>query len=413
MPKILIVTTVPETVAVILREQPRFLRQHYDVEVVTSPGDACRTIADSEGVRVHALHMERGISVLRDGLSVLSMIRVLRRARPDLVHSYTPKAGLVAMLAGWSCRVPVRVHTFTGLIFPSSRGLRQQLLIWADRLICACATHVVPEGNGVRHDLQRYRITSKPLQVIGFGNIAGIDTAHFSRTAAGVEEAARQLRARLGIGDDAFVFCFIGRLNRDKGLPELAAAFAGMPARCHLLLVGGLDAIAPPDACTLRALRAHPRVHEIGFVDDVRPALRASDVLVLPSYREGFPNVMLQAGAMTLPVVASDINGCNEVIETGQNGWLVPPRDTDALTGAMQQAEQAGAVVRDRMGEAARRRIATRFERREHWERLRAFYRGLLQERSAAGQPEPAASALTAESAETEEAPQAGISARR
>ncbi|WP_354686947.1 glycosyltransferase family 4 protein [Cupriavidus necator] len=407
MPKIVIVSTVPETISVILRDQPRFLRQHFDVEVVSSPGEACRVIAQNEGVHVHTVRMERGISVLRDVLSVLAMIRVLRRARPTLVHSYTPKAGLVTMLAAWVCRVPVRTHTFTGLIFPSSRGLRRQLLIWVDRLICACATHVVPEGNGVRNDLVSWRITGKPLQVIGNGNIAGIDLDHFSPDAAGQHEAAAQLRARLGIGAEAFVFCYIGRLNRDKGLPELLAAFAQMPQHCHLLLVGDLDLTAPADGATLAALRAHPRVHETGFVDDVRPALRASDVLVLPSYREGFPNVVLQAGAMALPVVATDINGSNEIIEPGINGWLVPVRDAAALAQAMLQAEQATPAEREALGRRARQRICERFERREHWERLLAFYRGLLGPR-VADKPAPVKE-LAAEPAPTEP----GVSVRR
>jgi len=376
--KIVIVTTVPETLALILKEQPRYLHSHFDVELVTSPGQWCQRVAEQEGVPVHPLPMTRGISVSADLVSVLRMVRLLQETRPAVLHSYTPKAGLVAMLAGWLCRIPVRTHTFTGLLFPSARGLRRQILIWADRLICACATHVVPEGNGVKRDLQAFGITRKPLHVIGFGNIAGIDTSHFRRDAPGVAEAAAALRAQLGIAEGDFVFCFIGRINRDKGMPELMAAFAALPAHCHLVLAGELDATAAVDAPTVAAMQAHPRVHALGFVHDVRPALLLSDVMVLPSYREGFPNVILQAGAMEVPVIATDINGCNEVIKRGCNGWLVPPHDAAALGEAMAEACRTTAARRQSMGRRARERVCARFERLSHWERMAAFYHGLL-----------------------------------
>jgi hypothetical protein len=178
-PRLLIATTVPETLAVILRDQPRFLGQHFDVDLVTSPGSKWCTLAH-EGVPVHAVPMQRGISPIRDFVSVCRMVWLMLKLQPDIVHSYTPKAGLVCMLAAWVCRVPVRVHTFTVLIWPTAQGWKQSLLKVVDRLLCACATHIVPEGAGVLHDLQMGQITGKPLRVIGHGNIAGVDVGHFS-----------------------------------------------------------------------------------------------------------------------------------------------------------------------------------------------------------------------------------------
>lgn len=381
MKKILIVTTVPDTLAFILREQPRFLCNHFNVELATSPGERFDLVVQAEGVPVHAVPMARGISVFKDCVAILRMIRLLRARRPAMVHSYTPKAGLVSMLAAWICGVPVRVHTFTGLIFPSSRGLRRWLLICADRLICRCATLVVPEGAGVKQDMQSHAITAKPLDVIGFGNIAGVDVNRFSPHEPRVQDHAARLRAELNLDERAFVFCFVGRLHRDKGLRELLAAFHQMPEHCHLALAGDLDLSGPVDDETLAGLRTHPRVHELGFVSDVRPAMRASDVLVLPSYREGFPNVALQAGAMELPVIATDINGCNEIIEPGYNGWLVPARDAAALADAMRVACEMPAAQRRALGRAARERVCERFERARHWERMATFYRGALTSR--------------------------------
>lgn len=377
-PHLTLVTTVPDTMAVILGGQPRYLSQPFNLSLVTSPGDLLPRIEAQEGLSVTTVPMVRGINLLKDLVSVCLMVRTLLRQRPNLVHSYTPKAGLVTMLAAWLCRVPVRVHTFTGLIFPTARGLKRQVLIWVDRLICACATHVVPEGEGVKRDLQRYRITSKPLQVIGHGNIAGVDTSHFSPDVSDVRTAAAALKERLALAPSSMIFCFVGRLNQDKGITELYQAFAALPAQAHLLLVGGLDNSAPIPLSLQTALEGHPRVHGLGFMDDIRPALSLANVLVLPSYREGFPNVVLQAGAMGLPVIATDINGCNEVVEPGFNGWLVPARDAKALQEGMQAAMQTPGSERINMGQRARERIKARFERTEHWQRMEHFYRELL-----------------------------------
>lgn len=239
MTRLLIVTTVPETLATILKGQPRHLSARFDVMLASSAADTVAQVQQVEGIKVHTVPMVRGIQLVADLIAVVRMVLLIRTLRPDIVHSYTPKAGLVCMLAGWLCRVPVRVHTFTGLIFPTAQGFRQKLLIWIDRLICACATHVVPEGEGVKRDLQAYRITRKPLQVIGHGNIAGVDTGWFSPGAAQMAAAGTDLRTRLGIGLDEFVFTFVGRLNADKGLNELMQAFATLAPAAHLLMVGG------------------------------------------------------------------------------------------------------------------------------------------------------------------------------
>lgn len=376
--RISLVTTVPDTMAIILNGQPRHLSEKFEVSLITSPGNLLPRINAQEGLSVTTVPMVRAIHPLKDLASIWRMMRTLRHQRPDLVHSYTPKAGLVTMLAAWLCRVPVRVHTFTGLIFPTSRGLKQQVLIWVDRLICACATHIVPEGEGVKQDLLRYRITLKPLRVIGHGNIAGVDTGHFNPEDVKVRAAAQVLKGRLKLEPGSMVFCFVGRLNRDKGIAELFEAFAALPAQAHLLLVGGLDGSAPIPQELQAALVGHPRVHTLGFMDDIRPALGLADTLVLPSYREGFPNVVLQAGAMGLAVIATDINGCNEVIKPGFNGWLVPARDAHALQQAMQAAMQTSEVGRASMGQRARELIQARFERTDHWRRMEQFYRELL-----------------------------------
>ncbi|WP_442592948.1 glycosyltransferase family 4 protein [Parapusillimonas sp. JC17] len=381
--KFLIVTTAPETLATILKHQPgylaRALAKTTAVELVTSPGPICHDIAQTERVPVHNVRMVRGMAPLADLISVLSMIRLLMQVRPAIVHSYTPKAGLVTMLAAWLCRVPVRIHTFTGLVFPTQTGLKQKILIWVDRVICACANQVVPEGNGVKNDLQRFGITAKPLGLIGHGNIAGVDTCHFDRHADCAQDASRVLADQLQICTREFVFCFAGRLNRDKGISELLAAFTALPEHARLILVGGLDLSAPISKRDQLIIQQHKRIHSLGFLADIRPALHLANVLVLPSYREGFPNVLLQAGAMELPVIATDINGCNEAIEPGVNGWLVRPRSSSALHEAMRTALSTPPAVRQQMGAQARLRVMQRFEQKQHWENMLRFYTRLLE----------------------------------
>jgi glycosyltransferase involved in cell wall biosynthesis len=372
---LIVATTVPETLATILRGQPRRLGQDFRVALATSPGAELGTVAENEGLPIYAIPMARGIHPIRDLVSLVRMIGLFLREKPTLVHSYTPKAGMVCMVAAWVCRVPVRVHTFTGLIFPTSRGFLQKLLIGIDRLICACATHVVPEGEGVKRDLQSYKITGKRLELIGHGNIAGVNTSRFSRSAPSVADQARDLLRDTRVPGDAFVFCFIGRLNKDKGLDELVEAFKCLPENAALFLAGALDKSAPISSETRAAIASHPRIHHAGFLADVRPLLYASDILVLPSYREGFPNVLLQASAMEVPIIASDINGCNELVEPGQNGWLVEPRSVESLTAAMLAAMNEPSEVLAHYGRRARAKIIDRFEQGL---RMVNFYRSLL-----------------------------------
>lgn len=371
--KLLIVTTVPETFATILRDQPRFLAERFQVTLATSPGNELAAVADNEQVPVEPVGMVRGIDLAADVRSIAQMVGLIRRIKPDAVHSYTPKAGLVAMAAAALCRVPVRIHTFTGLIFPAKSGFKRGLLKWTDRVTALCATRVIPEGDGVRSDLQRFAITRKPLRIIGNGNIAGVDTAHFDRDDEHVKKAAQNLAKEIGVGEKDRVFCFAGRLHPDKGLTELIQAFRALPKNAHLLVVGAIDKSSPISAHTERELD-HPRIHQLGFLADIRPALAISDALVLPSYREGFPNVILQAGAMCLPVIATDVSGCNEFVIPGVNGWLVEPRESDALFSAMREAMALRREQLKEMGQKSRRRVKERHERRDYWQSLRRFY---------------------------------------
>ena len=375
--KIIRTSTVSTSLNTFCRGTLRRLAQTYDVVAVSTPDDELHEMAQREGVRVVGVTMRRPISPLHDLRSLLRLIRVFRRERPDMVHSITPKAGLLSMIAAWVCRVPVRVHTFTGLVFPTATGLKKKILMLTDRITCACATHIVPEGEGVKNDLINYGITRKPLRVLGYGNVRGVDMQHYSRTPEVL--VAAQPIMRSGV----FTFVFVGRVVRDKGINELVQAFARLNAQepaTRLILVGrfedDLDPVLPQ---TRQTVEQNDSIESVGSQADVRPWLAASDALVFPSYREGFPNVVLEAGAMGLPSIVTDINGSREIIVEGENGVIVPPRDADALYAAMLRFIEAPAEVAQ-MAANAREMIASRFEKSFVEQCLFDYYKEILGE---------------------------------
>ena len=337
--KIIRTATVPLSLDLFCRGLFRDMSGEYEIIALSSPLPELDHIREREGIRTIAVPMRRKIAPWHDLVSLWRLIRVFRKEKPDMVHSITPKAGLLSMLAAWLARVPVRVHTFTGLIFPYEKGWKRSLLMFTDRLTAACATHVIPEGLGVKNDLLRFRITRKPLHVLGNGNVRGIDLNHYARTEE-TEHQAQTLREVLGIPEDDFVFVFVGRLDRDKGIDELVEAFRMLENErdnVHLLLVGEEE----PDGKaildeTRDYLRHSGHIHlSDGWQEDVRPWYAASDALVLPSRREGFPNVVIEAGAMELASIVTNINGCREIITNQKNGIIVPAKDAEALYYAM------------------------------------------------------------------------------
>ena len=378
MKKVFRITTVPISLNGLFKGQLKMLNEHFELVGVSSPGSALEEAHQREGIRVIALPMERRISPVKDFISLFRMVLLFLRERPDMIHSYTPKAGLISMLAGWIAGVPVRMHTFTGLVFPTATGLKQKILIWTDRLTCACATYINPEGNGVKHDLIRYHITKKPLKIIANGNVNGIDLDYLQRTPE-VMQAAEAFRK-----EDAFTFCFVGRMVRDKGINELVSAFIRLQkryAQIRLILVGPFEKnLDPVSAETEKQIFNHPTIEFMDFQEDIRPFLAVSDALVFPSYREGFPNVVLQAGAMGLPSIVTNINGCNEIIEQGKNGVIIESKNEEMLYHAMEDFILNQDKV-DSMSRNCRKMIAEKYDQKIVWAALLEEYKTLLKEK--------------------------------
>lgn len=375
--RLLRAVTVSQSVGFYLPLVPDLQSQGYDVVSLSSPGPELQQLHE-KGVRCIEVPMERHISIKSDLLSLWKIIRAFRNEKPDIVHSMTPKAGMLCMVAAWICRVPVRIHTFTGLVWPTASGLKRKILMATDWLTCVCATHVIPEGEGVKNDLLNHGITHKPLKVLGYGNVRGIDLVHYARPEEVMRDADK-IRVK-----DVFTFVFVGRIVRDKGINELVAAFKRLQTKVpktRLILVGEYeDDLDPITSEVRKEIDDNICILAVGKQKDVRPWLAASDALVFPSYREGFPNVVIEAGAMGLPSIVTDINGSREIIQDGVNGLIVPSKNEDALLKEMERLVEDTALA-SYLASNARRLVASRYEQGFVKRCLLDFYRQIIHEK--------------------------------
>ena len=403
--KIIRVTTADISLNSLLKGQLKFLNQYFEVVGVAKDTGVLKEVSEREGIRVVDAPLERPISLVKDIKGLWFLYRLFRKEKPWCVHANTPKGSLLAMIAAWFACVPHRVYTVTGLRYQGAHGLLRTILKTMERLSCLFATNVIPEGQGVLQCLKRDNITKKSLQVIHYGNINGKDTEFFSRDntiqTASLKQADKQIflrnlsekearslvRSELGFSNNDFIFVFIGRLVNDKGLGELADALRKLEDEkfeIKLLLIGEID--GEDDSLVkdkLNYLMQSKNVKYIGVQSDIRPYLMASDVLVFPSYREGFPNVPLEAGALGLPAIVTNINGSNEIIEDGVNGKIIQsPLDnkgmrvndiTIELYTMMKWFYYHPEEVK-RMGENARPIICERYEQQNVWNALLKFY---------------------------------------
>ena len=406
--KLIRVTTADISLNSLLKGQLKFLNQYFEVIGVAKDTGVLKEVSEREGIRVVDAPLERPISLVKDIKGLWFLYRLFRKEKPWCVHANTPKGSLLAMIAAWFACVPHRVYTVTGLRYQGAHGMLRTILKTMERLSCLFATNVIPEGQGVLQCLKRDNITKKVLRVIHYGNINGKDTEFFSRDSTietaslkltdkqiylrnlSEKEARSIVRSELGFSNNDFIFVFIGRLVNDKGLGELADAIRKLEnenLEIKLLLIGEID--GEDDALAkdkLNYLMQSKNVKYIGVQSDIRPYLMASDVLVFPSYREGFPNVPLEAGALGLPAIVTNINGSNEIVEDGVNGKIIQaPLDnngmrvndiTNELYTMMKWFFHHPEEVK-RMGENARPIICERYEQHNVWKAILEYYKQL------------------------------------
>ncbi|NNM22738.1 MAG: glycosyltransferase family 4 protein [Flavobacteriaceae bacterium] len=378
--KLIRVTTVPLSLEKLLEGQLRFMSDHFDVTAISSEKERLERYGMTEGVRTYYVPMTRKITPFKDLWAVWSLFRFLRSERPEIVHTHTPKAGMVGMLAARLAGIPNRLHTVAGLPLMETKGFKRRILIWVEILTYRWATRVYPNSMGLYDFIVQSRLSSKTkLKFLGHGSSNGIDTSFFSKSHFSSESLLVK-RAELGIPESDLVFLFVGRMVKDKGIDELIDAFKELQLEqphISLLLVGPLeDELDPLSPHTGHIIETHPKIFMIGYQEDVRIYFAISDILSFPSYREGFPNVVMQAGAMGLPSVVTNINGCNEIISSGVNGLLIPPKDPIALKKALKQLI-LDAELRSKLSANARIMITERYERRQFWDLLLLEYQNL------------------------------------
>ena len=386
-PKLIRITTVPVSLRTLLKGQHRFFSENgFEVIGVSSAGDVLDEVSQNEGIPTVAIEMSRKISPFKDLKSLWQFYRFCKKEKPDMVHSHTPKAGIVGMLGAKLAGVPVRIHTVAGLPLMETTGLKRKMLIAVEKLTYACSTGVYPNSKGLYDFILKQKLSRKDkLKIIGNGSSNGVDTQFFSTENVSAE-TKENLKKELGIKKEDFVFVFAGRLVSDKGINELVEAFSEVSGSKYqvagrevkLLLVGPeereLDPLKPE---TLTEIEENPDIISVGYQRDVRPYYAVADALVFPSYREGFPNVVLQSGAMGLPAIVSDINGCNEIITDQKNGLIIPPKDSPALSGAMHKMI-ADTTLYQYLKSNARPMITARYQQQEVWNALLDEYRQLL-----------------------------------
>ena len=387
MKKLIRITTVPISFKVLLKGQLRFMASNgFDVKGVSSEGEELKEVVENEGIAVEAITMSRKITPFQDLKSLWEMWNFLRKEKPQIVHTHTPKAGIIGMLAARLAGVPHRLHTVAGLPLMEATGIKRKILNFVEKLTYSSATRVYPNSKGLYDFILQNNFTqSNKLKIIGNGSSNGINTTFFSPEQVSETERV-ELREKLNIQPDDFVFVFVGRIVSDKGINELIKAFSQLQTAenneltgIKLLLVGGLESdLDPLNPETLAEINQNKDIISVGFQQDVRPFFAISDALAFPSYREGFPNVVMQAGAMGLPSIVSDINGCNEIIVEGENGLIIPPKNVEKLKEKMLTLAKDKNLYTKLKGNS-RRMIENRYEQSVVWNALLEEYEGLLQ----------------------------------
>ncbi len=370
------VLTVPLSLR-FLRGQCRHLRERgYEVHVVCSAGPELDAFAREEGAHVHTLRLGRRITPIRDVQNLIGLIALLRRLRPSVVHGHTPKAGLLASIAGFIADVPVRVYSLRGLPLETAKGSKLRLLTATERVACACSGDVIAVSHSLmREALARGLCPPSKMRVLCSGSSGGVDAVRFDRTRLGPATLS-SLRSQLGILPEAPIVGFVGRLTKDKGLVRLMEAWATLRVRvpdARLLIVGSEDGTDPLPHDCLEAIKVDPRVCRVPFTESIEPLYGLMDVLVLLSEREGFPNVVLEAAAMCVPAVVLRATGSMDAVVDGKTGRIVDREDrsglVEALAGYLENPD-----LRVSHGRNARARVEADFRQMPIWEAITARY---------------------------------------
>ena len=380
MQKLVRITTIPLSLEKLLEGQLTFMNAHYEVIAISAEKERLEKYGDNNRVRTFWVEMTRAITPLQDIKALLKLCSYLRKEKPLIVHTHTPKAGIIGMMAAKLVGVPIRLHTVAGLPLLETTGNKRKILDQVEKLTYKLATRVYPNSFELKKIILKLNY-AKPekLKVLGQGSSNGIDTDYFNPSIY-TEDEKRHIKSELDIPEKDFIFIFVGRLVKEKGINELVRAFSSIQNKHEgsaLLLVGPFEQdLDPLDEDVINLIRSHSKIFTTGYQQDVRPYFAVADVLTFPSYREGFPNVVMQANAMNLPAIVSNINGCNEIINEGENGLIIPVKNKEALEEAMLRLKKNSELYYS-LTQKARKLIQTKYERKQYWKILLKEYKEL------------------------------------
>jgi len=378
--KLIRITTVPVSLEKLLENQLHFMKSYYQITAISSDRNYLERVGLLQDIPVYHVEMTRQITPIRDLKAVWQLYNYFKKEKPFIVHTHTPKAGTVGMLAAKLAGVPNRLHTIAGLPLLETTGNKRKLLNFVEKVTYNCATKIYPNSFGLKDIIMQENFCNpSKLKVLGNGSTNGIDTSIFNAEKYSLIER-NTLKEKLEILHDDFVFIFVGRLVSAKGINELIDAFKQLNdyfPSTKLLLIGSLETVLDPLLPeTLKEIELNKSIVRAGYQNDVRPFLAVSNALVFPSYREGFPNVVMQAGAMGLPSIVSNINGCNEIITENHNGIIIPVKNVVAIIKAMTKLVE-NKVFYNELKQNSRKRIVENYEQRVVWQALLQEYKSL------------------------------------
>lgn len=370
--KFIIITTVPVSLS-FFKGQIQILKEKFDVKLISSPGNNLDLMCKDEKVEGFAVKMKREISLFNDFKSLLKLIAIFSKLKPYIIHGSTPKAGLLSMIAGWCMRVPVRIYYLHGLRYHGTSGFKRKVLLSMEKVSCLFATNIFSVSYGVRESMLEDNITRKKINLIGNGSVNGIDTNYFSP----FKHDLPDLRDECEILPSHFVFGYVGRIVEDKGINELVDAFKEVykyNPDARLLILGNFeDDLDPVRKDIKNEILSNPQIIFVGYQTDIRPYLKMMNVFVFPSYREGFGMSLLEAAAMEVPAISSDIIGCNEIIKEGYNGKLILPKSKDGLIKAMKDFIDDPELVK-KMASVTRGYMIKKYDQKKLWSETLAEY---------------------------------------
>jgi glycosyltransferase involved in cell wall biosynthesis len=379
--KLLHITTVPETFA-FLRGQIGYMNARgYDIHALASPGESVEKISLRENIPFHTVTMPRRITPFQDIVAIWQIWQQIRTINPVIVHAHTPKGGLLGTIAGWLARVPVRIYHIRGLPLMTATGYKRILLSWSEKVSCLLAHRVICVSHSIREvAINEGLCPQEKITVLCGGSSNGVDASDRFNPANLVPQTRQEIRKEYGISDQAIVLGFVGRIVRDKGIEELVAAWKILRQEfpnLHLLLVGYFEPQDPISNQAKKIIETDDRIHATGGKDHIPPLYAAMDVFILPTYREGFPNVLLEAAAMGLPVVATQIPGCIDAVADGITGTLAPSHDAPALAEGIRNYV-INSQLRQQHGLAGRERVLREFRQEDIWNALDREYVQIL-----------------------------------